>query len=494
VSGTVISTPPAPSRLSTALAADRVGAFGIGLSIGSSVAPLTVVAMVITTALALTGQPGIAIGIAAVGVVLLVFAQGYLAMARRITNAGAFYAYAAKGLGRPVGVGVSWVALLIYPGFQIGCYGGVGAIGAPYLQDWTGIGVPWWIVAFACWLVVAVLGALEIGFSEKVLAVLVITETLLVLVYSIAIVTTPGFHFSLHPLAVDNLWGPGAALAIGIGFTAFAGLEQAAAYAEEAKDARRNVARATYATIGVVGLIYVFGATVIYSAAGEQVYQRAGDEGTDLFFNLAAVQLGPWAVEVGRALILTSLLAAMIAFHNLISRYGYALGREGVAPRIFGRTEGKAPRYASFAQSAVGFAVIGLYIWFDWKPLEQLFYWGVTAGGLGVLVLLVVVSISVISYFARDRRGENLWRRLIAPIIATLALLALTYATFRNLPELFGVDGWTGPARVVPAALGVVFAAGVCWGLVLRARKPEVYAKIGLGPDSVTVRAAGATR
>jgi amino acid transporter len=489
VPSTSTLTPP-QSRLSTALAADRIGAAGIGLSIGSSVAPLTVVAGVVVTALAVTAQPGISIGIAAVGVLLLIFAVGYLAMARRITNAGAFYAYVAHSIGKAPAVGVSWVALLTYNAFQLASYGGIGFLGAPLVSQWFGITVPWWTIALVCWLIVAVLGIFEIGVSEKVLAFLVIAETLLVLVYSFAIMSTPGFHFSFHPLAIDNLWGPNVGVLVAIGFTAFAGLEQAAAYAEEARDARRNVARATYATIIITGLIYVFASAVIYSAAGNQVYDRAGKEGPDLFFNLASVRLGGWSLDVGHAMFETSLLAAMIAFHNLISRYGFSLGREGVVARIFGRTVGGAPRYASLAQSALGVIVIGVYAWAGWDPLVQLFFWGGTAGGIGVLLLITVTSISVIVYFARNPHDETLWRRIVAPGIATVVLLFLVYLTFKNSPTLFGVAPWTGPALAVPVVYAAALVAGICWALVLRATRSDVYAGIGLGADSAVASSA----
>jgi amino acid transporter len=344
------------------------------------------------------------------------------------------------------------------------------------------------------WLIVGVLGIFDIGVSEKVLAVLVIAETVLVLVYSVAIVVTPGFSFSLTPLAVNNLWGPGAGVLIAIGFTAFAGLEQAAAYAEEAKDARRNVSRATYATIAIVGVIYVFAATVIYSAAGSQVYDRAGAEGPDLFFNLASGQLGAWSVQAGHALFLSSLLAAMIAFHNLISRYTFSLGREGVIARVFGRTVGGAPRNASLAQTAVGLIVIGLYAWSDWDPLVKLFFWGGSMGGIGVLLLVTITSIAVIAYFARNPHDETLWRRVIAPFIATGFLLVVAYLTFKNSPTLFGVDPWTGPAIVVPVVYASAFILGITWALVLRASRPEVYAGIGLGADSAAASAIGSGR
>ena len=38
-------------------------------------------------------------------------------------------------------------------------------------------------------------------------------------------------------------------------------------------------------------------------------------------------------MHLGNALFLTSLIAAMISFHNIISRYTFSLGRERVLPR-----------------------------------------------------------------------------------------------------------------------------------------------------------------
>jgi amino acid transporter len=61
-----------------------------------------------------TGLTGIPAAFAAVAVILAVFAVGFVAMARRITNAGAFYAYAAHGLSRPFGVGTALMAVVSY--------------------------------------------------------------------------------------------------------------------------------------------------------------------------------------------------------------------------------------------------------------------------------------------------------------------------------------------------------------------------------------------
>src|SRR4051794_26178013 len=102
------------SAVIEALARDRLGVPSVVFFVMSGVACLTVSAGVIPTAFAVTGLTGIPIAFLAVAVVLGVFFIGYVAMARHITNPAALYAYIARGLGRPAGVGAALVALVAY--------------------------------------------------------------------------------------------------------------------------------------------------------------------------------------------------------------------------------------------------------------------------------------------------------------------------------------------------------------------------------------------
>ena len=478
----------ARTSVSHALARNRLGPFAIGSAIASSVAPLTVITLVVPLALAATGLLGFPIAILAVAAILMVYAVGYLAMARHIPNAGAFYAYVAHGIGRPFGVGTSWFALATYTSFQLCCYGAFGAaIGAPLLSDWLGFDVHWFIPAFLAWALVAVLGANEVKLSGYVLVVLVVAETALVVLYSVAIMLTSGFAFSGAAMSVSDLSGPTLGVLIVLGATSFAGVEQSVVYIEESKDPKRTIPVATYVTIAVIGAAYALASWVQISAGGPQPIDRAAAEGADLFFNEAAVLLGHAAVTVGKILLGTGLIAALLAFHQAIARYTFALGREGVLPRVFGRTTIKgAPRNASLAQTVLALVVLVVYAVAGWDPLVQLFYWGSTTGGLGVLLLYTVTSIAVIGFFARNTHGEGLWQRLIAPLFATVVLLVVAYLAVDNLAGLYGVDPGTGPARVVPIALLLIFAAGTAWGLILQRTKPDVYEGIGRGARSAT--------
>lgn len=83
----------APARASTvsrALARDKLGMFAVLAFILASIAPMTVCAGVIPTAYAVTGLTGIPVAFLVVAVVLALFCPGYVAMARRIRNAGSF--------------------------------------------------------------------------------------------------------------------------------------------------------------------------------------------------------------------------------------------------------------------------------------------------------------------------------------------------------------------------------------------------------------------
>jgi amino acid transporter len=482
------ATQPPGSQLSDALARDRLGVAAIVFFMMSAAAPLTVVAGVVPTGLAVTGLTGIAIAFLAVALVLAIFSVGYVAMARHIANAGAFYAYISQGLGRPVGVGASWVALLSYNMFQVASYGGFGAIAQPLFVDWFGVDVPWYVLALAAWALVAVLGVRDVAVNGKVLATLLVAEIALTLVFAFAEIFTDGFEPSTAALDPGTLVGAGSGALLVMAVTGFVGFEQSVVFSEESRDPRRTVPRATYIAIAMIAVVYAFASWAMISAAGPNVVERAGTEGPELFFNLAAVPLGSAALHLGHILFLTSLIAAMISFHNIIARYMFSLGREGVLPRTFGRTVPGtgAPKNGSLAQSAVGLAVIVLFAVAGWDPLVQLFFWGGTGGGLGVLILVTVTSFAVIGYFARKPSGEDLLHRVIAPVIASVALLVMTYLAFDNIAGLLGVEPGSTPAIVVPSSFIVLLILGSLWALYLKSSRPQTYSGIGLGARSAT--------
>ena len=476
------SAPPAAAGGSTALAKDRLGIPAVLYFILSAMAPMTVVAGVVTTMYAVTGLSAIGAAFVAVALVLAVFAVGYVAMARYITNAGALYAYISRGLGRPAGVGAALVAALAYNLLQVGLYGMFGPTLAGYLADKVGLDLSWWVYSLGAWLLVAILGVLRVDLNGRVLGVLLCAEVAVLLVLAIAGLGDPAAGVPLTSLSPGGLFGhPGIGALLVTALLGYVGFEAAAVFSEEARAPRRTVPVAVYTSLALIGAIYALASWAMSVHYGDdQVAAVAAQQGPGMLFAMSSSTVA----EIATVLFMTSLFAAMISFHNAVARYMFALGRERVLPGALARTEPRtgAPRVASLSQSAFGLAVIVLYALVGWDPTVRLFFWLGTTGAFGVLCLLAVTSIAVIRFFAREPRGEPAWRRLVAPALATLALLAMVWSGLANYATLLGVPPGSTEAWVLPALFAVAGVAGILYGLWLRSSRPDVYQGIGLGP------------
>src|SRR5262245_51611609 len=89
---------------STTLAADRLGVDAVVLSVISAAPPLTAVAGVVPTRVALAGLTGVSHAHPAAADVRTVISADRVAMARDIANAVAHYASTGRGMSRPAGV------------------------------------------------------------------------------------------------------------------------------------------------------------------------------------------------------------------------------------------------------------------------------------------------------------------------------------------------------------------------------------------------------
>ncbi|SPL93450.1 amino acid permease-associated region [[Actinomadura] parvosata subsp. kistnae] len=196
--------------MSRALAADRLGAPTVVYFVLSAAAPLTVVAGVVTTGYAVTGITGLPVAFLVVGVVLAVFAVGYVAMARHLANAGAFYTYVTRGLGRPAGIAAAWVALIAYNTLQVALYGAFGVASAPLFERWLGVTPAWWALSLAAWALVAALGLMRVDVNGRLLAVLLTAEVAVILLFDLADLANPAAAgYATGTLSPAALFVPG---------------------------------------------------------------------------------------------------------------------------------------------------------------------------------------------------------------------------------------------------------------------------------------------
>jgi amino acid transporter len=474
----------AAGRMATSLAAGRLGIPAVTYFVLTAATPLTVVAGVVTTGIALTGRTAMPIAFVVIGALLALWAVGYVAMARHITNAGAFYAFVAAGLGRAGGVGAAWVALAAYTALTVGLYGLVGIVVPPLVEMATGRPVPWWAAAGVCCVLVAVLGSRAVGVNGVVLGALVSVEIAIIVLGTAANLTHPAAGaVSTTALNPSELAGPGAGALLALAVLGFVGIESTTVYAEESKDRRRTVARATAWSIAILTVLYAAASWALTVAVGDAyIVERARTQGIDLFFTLLGDRFGSIVATTGFVLLATSAVAAAISFHNTTARYIFALGRENVLPGRLGRTAPRtsAPAAASLTLSAVSALVIVIVAVLGLDPLVDLFFTAGTSGGLGVLVLITVTSLAVVRYF--HGVSGSVWTQRLAPALATVLLGGVATLAVAHFDQLLGVAPGSKLPLAIPVLIAAIAAAGTLWGLALRRWRPAVYERIGAGP------------
>lgn len=481
--------PDQADAVSAVLARNRLGVILVTFFVLASMGPLLVTAGLVPQAYATASLTGVPAAFLAVAFVLAVFSVGYIAMAQRIANAGAFYAFIARGLGRPAGVGAALVALVAYNAMQVALYGALGANAAGYAADNFHLHYAWWVYALGFWFIVLILGLAQVRVSSVLLGVLCACEIMILLTVAIKGLLHPaGGHVSFATLSPTSLrFGPTLGALIAIAVLAFVGFEQAVVYTEEARDRRRTVHRATYVALGGLAVVYTAASWAMDVHYGAQTVATAQNQGSLMLFAMAPGLVG----SLGRTLFLTALFAAALAFHNAVWRYAFSLGREHVLPTRLAKTTAGIPRSASVVQSLLALGVIFLAIVFHWDPMGQLFYWVGTAGGYGVLLLLATTSVAVIVYFVRDPSGASPWQRWIAPGLSAAALWFMTYLATRNFATLLGVSGSAPVTIWLPTLFPLAFVVGVGWALILRAANRAVYDAIGCGPQTISTHDDG---
>lgn len=470
----------------------RLGVIHLVFFTVAASAPLTVLGGGVTTTFAVTGIAGVPLSFLILAAVLALFAAGYAAMSRYVSNAGAFYSYLANGLGRSWGVAGAFTALVAYNTIQIGLYGLFGASLGDFMSGSFGIDLPWWVWAYGAMVVVGVLGLMRVDLNARVLAILLILEIVTVILYDIAAFSRPaGGTVSTVGLTPSELFVPGVGAVFAFGVAAFIGFESGAIYSEECRSPRVTVARATYTAVAFTGLFYALSAWAMTVTEGtERIQAAATIEGPGLVFGLIVEHWGPLIGDIANTLFLTSVFAALLSFHNGVARYLFALGRERVLPsglsRIGARSGG--PVAGSATQSLLAAIVVGVFFVSDADPILQLFTWFSGTAAVGVVTLMAGTSVAVIGFFRKNPHSANVWERAIAPALAAVALIALVGLLIANFDAMLGSDPSSPLSWILPGMVLLAGFVGGLWGRVLRRRRPEVYEGIGyvaLAPEDV---------
>ena len=440
-------------------------------------------------------------------VILVIFSVGYVAMSRKVTTAGGFYSYISHGLGRELGLGTGFGAVVAYSVFEASLAGGFAyflQLGLTNFGSLTGLQflgyIQWpWLALFMVALI-SVITYFDIRISARILGVFLVGEILFLLIFDVfmivrGVTTSTAFTIeALNPIKAFQGFGAAGTLAAGIpaiglffAFWSWVGFEMAPNYGEESRDPKRIVPTAMY--ISVIGLGVFYTLTSWAPFAG---YASLKDAITQAQTNAAQFYLQPasqYAVtgvsQLLSILIITGSFACGMAFHNTASRYFYSLGRERVLPAALGKTHPKykSPHVASITQTVIAAAIVVVFAIFAGRdnPSQQAYVdlYGLMAI-MGVIIILAVqalVSVAILLYFWQNHGSEvHWWSTVLAPIISFVGQAVVLYLLFTNIDFVSGglaFARWLGPIDLAIIALGVVLA------FYLRNAQPDKYKNLG---------------
>jgi amino acid transporter len=414
------------------------------------------------------------------GAILIAFTTGYAFIGRRVVSTGAFYTYVAEGLGKPLGVGTAYCAVISYASFAFGLAAACG-----YFDEQVSIAIgfriDWTICAAVSVLLTGLLNYRSMDASAKLLAVIIVVETAVLLVFDVTVVADRGLAaFPLASFAAGGWFVPGLGVSLMVAFTCFVGFESGALYTREAADPVRSIPLASYVSVILIGSFYLVTAWIVIGAMGPaQAKPMALAHSGTLILDLIKQYDGEAASDIAGILLCTSMLATYIAIHAAASRYVYALAREGLLPRGLARFDGSknVPVAATIAISIATVICLAAVASARVDPYAAIIPVLIGFGTLGIIALQAAAAVAILAYVVRRRREAGPVV-LIASLLAAAGLLVALSTVCTNFTLLSTVS--TPFVAWLPVLYLVTLAGGLGFALWMRAAQPHHYAKLAL--------------
>ena len=447
-----------------------MGVAAIVFFVLAAVAPVGVIVAITGLSIALGDGGGVPATYLIAGVVLCLFAVGYVRMSRHVTNAGAFYAYISRGLGGTAGAAAAYVAVVSYNAATIGILGALAYFAHVSFAGVLHIHLAWQPWALIAFVLVAALSYREVTLSAKVLGVALAAEVAVLLALDVGVLFNKGFDgFSLAVFKPSVVFSSGFGVSVMLAFGSFVGFEATAIYGEEAKDRTRTVPRATYIAIGAITVFYLFTTWAVVSAYGVHAAKAAARKNpAALAFGAEHQYVGHFALDAMQVLVVTSLFAAFLAFHANPSRYHFALARDGLLPRKMAWTHPRhdSPLGGSIPQLALTAIVTIAFVLAHQDPYLKMSASLYGMGLLGIVALMAATSLATIRFFIAHRTGESDLATLVCPLLGGVGLAAALVLMVENYSTLTGSTvTWINE---LPWLLVAAVAVGVVRALIRR--------------------------
>lgn len=425
----------------------------------SAVAPAAA-ATTVTVLVAGVSPGGVIVSILLAGVLSLLVASTVGQFAHRLAASGALYTYSARGLGPVGGLATGAAAVVGYGAVAMFALLGGAYYTALMLRPlWPSVDGPLGIgsILLAEAGLLALVLVRGIRISARVALLVEVASVLLIVALLVVLLTRMGSidlgallpsHNEDSPLGV----GAGALIAL----TAYVGFESAATLGVEARAPLRSIPRAVRATVVMSLLLYLLAA--IAQVAGFAALGRDFAASASPLNELAdAFGVGGWA-SIADLGIAASFLACAIGSTTALARVLFAMGRDGVVPRVVGRTHARfgtpigAIGVALPVVVGVPLSLVGCGV-----ELRDAMHLTIAVGGIGYIVSYVFACVAAPLFLRRI--GE------LTPTVAVIAVCAAAALTGAVI-GFAAADIAAGSVSVwVAAGIGAVSTVLIAWRL-----------------------------
>lgn len=439
-----------------------IGVAGMVFMVVAATAPLTAMASNLSLSLGFGAGEGTLGWIVLIGLLLVVFTSGYVALARTVVSAGAYHAYISHGLGPATGSAAAFVAAIAYNLATAGMIVAAGFFTDLTLATYAGIDLHWSLYSAVVLVLVGLSGHFGVGVASRLTTVVSLAQFVLLAVLAVAVLVQRPEGFSPEGFTPTATFSGGFALTAVFVLLSFAGYEAAAVYGEECNAPGRKITQATYLALGLLVLVFLISTWTIIASYADVAATAGADPGSVLG-GAADRYLGSFTGAVISGIVAFSFAAAAVAFHSLSTRYAFALGRAGLLPAALGRTHPvrSTPYVAVIGQIVVDLAIIVPFAIGGADPLSALFpaVSGVTS--LALIALMATCSVSAVVASVRGTlNGGGTFATRVCPTVAALGLVTVGALIVANYPQVTGSDS---PAVIAMPGVLVVGALAGAW-------------------------------
>jgi amino acid transporter len=402
-----------------------------------------------------------------------------------LPSTGGFISYIGKSFGPQAGVTTALLAGAGYATAMSSVTAIVGGFFQILLQYYNVAGlkdVPWiiWTVLFLAAAVFMMIRGVKI--STKIAGAFFVFEIVVMIVVSIIALFKFHANINFKPFEPSHITNGFKGLAAGFPLAVylFIGWENSAALAEETDNPRKNVPKAVFASVAIMGVSYLlFAFSTVISFKGNV---SALSSAAIPFLTMAHGAVGGLVI-FGYIAGMTSTLACLIAGTNSQARLIFNAGREGLLPRSIGKVHEKhrTPVNALIVFLSIGLAIIGIWGLLhiigghatsgSMSPLN-FFFESSTFGTILVLLIYLLANLGLPIFYRKYAADKfNVFRHGVLPIIGALTILVPLYYLTK--------PGQATPYNWYPyAALGVLVIAGI-YSVVLVRRDPGIGDRVG---------------